>query len=202
MRTALLLTPELMRGQVLPGSEEELKCKARMEEEQRQRELRKRQQMELQELCELFAAIEAGTIETVYDSCDYNRTQTLNKLLEMSEGSTDEAQGEIANVLASEVDRIESMISYKKNLVDASIRCPISGKPMVDPVFAADGCDIPPNVDMDPIKLQCAATHTISGLCRSIVTLMCHSAPSMSMSLCHTSTLSFLTLPSCTPQGP
>ena len=130
-------------AQVLPGSEEELKCKARMEEEQRQKELRRRQQLELQELCQLFGAIEASTIETVYDSCDYNRTQTLKKLLEMSEGAGEEAQGEIASVLASEVDRIDSMITHKKTLVDSSIRCPISGKPMVDPVFAADGW-VPP----------------------------------------------------------
>jgi hypothetical protein len=128
---------------VLPGSEEELKCKARMEEEQRQKELRRRQQLELQELCQLFGAIEASTIETVYDSCDYNRTQTLKKLLEMSEGAGEEAQGEIASVLASEVDRIDNMITHKKTLVDSSIRCPISGKPMVDPVFAADGW-VPP----------------------------------------------------------
>mmetsp|Transcript_21763 Transcript_21763/g.50514 ORF Transcript_21763/g.50514 Transcript_21763/m.50514 type:complete len:313 (+) Transcript_21763:197-1135(+) len=131
--------PRCSMEQVLPGSEEELKCKARMEEEARQQQLKRRQQLELSELCELFSAIDRGTIEAVYDSCDYNRTQTLSKLMEMSEGSTDEAQGEIAGVLALEVDRIEAMISYKKSLVDTNIRCPLSGRVMEDPVFAADG---------------------------------------------------------------
>ncbi len=34
--------------------------------------------------------------------------------------------GEMAGALMSEVDRLDSMISYKKQLVDTNIRCPLS----------------------------------------------------------------------------
>jgi hypothetical protein len=45
---------------------------------------------ELDELCNLFSVIERSVIETVYDSCDYNRTQTLTTLIDMmGDGASD-----------------------------------------------------------------------------------------------------------------
>eukprot|EP00293_Proteomonas_sulcata_P001020 CAMPEP_0184328596 /NCGR_PEP_ID=MMETSP1049-20130417/143705_1 /TAXON_ID=77928 /ORGANISM="Proteomonas sulcata, Strain CCMP704" /LENGTH=268 /DNA_ID=CAMNT_0026650915 /DNA_START=983 /DNA_END=1789 /DNA_ORIENTATION=+ len=121
--------------QVLPGSEEALKAKARMEEEARQIHLKKKQNEELGELCKLFSNMDPGVIEAVYETCEHSRTAALASLLDMvgSEG------GGLDQSLRGEVERLAEQIHYKRAIVTNHIRCPITGEVMEDPVFASDG---------------------------------------------------------------
>ncbi|EKX43325.1 hypothetical protein GUITHDRAFT_163902 [Guillardia theta CCMP2712] len=126
--------PRCSMEQVLPGTEEALKCRARQEEALRQKEIRSRETKELAELCKLFGIVDSAVVEAVYESCDKQRTATISRLLEMVEDT-----GAIEDDLREEVIRLQDQIVKVRALVEQSIRCPISGNVMEDPVFAADG---------------------------------------------------------------
>jgi hypothetical protein len=68
---------------VLPGTEEALKCKARYEEEMRQKALKLRHQDELRGLCEIFYTMESSIVEAVYESCDKQRGVALEQIMDM-----------------------------------------------------------------------------------------------------------------------
>jgi len=70
--------------QVLPGTEEALKCKARYEEEMRQKALKQRHQEELQGLCEIFYTMDASIVEAVYETADKQRSLALQQLMDMA----------------------------------------------------------------------------------------------------------------------
>lgn len=126
--------PRCQMEQVLPGTEEALKCKARYEEEMRQKALLLKYQEELRGLCEIFHTLEPNIVEAVYETADKQRSIALQQLMEMA-GDTPE----LCQSLRKEAARMHAELLEKRNLVEDSIRCPISRKPMKDPVLASDG---------------------------------------------------------------
>jgi len=123
-----------MREQVLPGTEEALKCKARHEEEMRLKAIKVRQQEEVRGLCEMFNNMEPSIIDAVYESCEKHRCSALQQLMDMA-GDTPA----LHNALRAEALRLHSVMLYKKRVVESSLRCPISRRLMKDPVLASDG---------------------------------------------------------------
>ena len=126
--------PRCQMEQVLPGTEEALKCKARYEEEMRQKALKQRHQEELQGLCEIFYTMDASIVEAVYETADKQRSLALQQLMDMA-GDTPALQSS----LRAEALRLHTVMLEKKNLVEDSMRCPISGDVMQDPVIGTDG---------------------------------------------------------------
>lgn len=123
-----------MSEQVLPGTEEALKCKARYEEEMRQKAMKSRQQDEVRGLCEMFYNMEPSIIDAVYESCDKHRCTALQQLMDMA-GDTPH----LHDSLRLEAFRLHKVILEKRRLVESSMRCPISRLVMTDPVLASDG---------------------------------------------------------------
>lgn len=100
----------------------------------RQKALKIRQQEELRGLCEIFYTMEASIVEAVYESCDKQRGIALQQLMDMV-GNTPE----LSKSLRAEAFRLHKVMMEKKSIVESSIRCPISGAVMKDPVLASDG---------------------------------------------------------------
>eukprot|EP00277_Geminigera_cryophila_P016754 CAMPEP_0179441110 /NCGR_PEP_ID=MMETSP0799-20121207/24697_1 /TAXON_ID=46947 /ORGANISM="Geminigera cryophila, Strain CCMP2564" /LENGTH=309 /DNA_ID=CAMNT_0021225107 /DNA_START=546 /DNA_END=1475 /DNA_ORIENTATION=- len=126
--------PRCQMEQVLPGTEEALKCKARHEEEMRLKAIKVRQQEEVRGLCEMFNNMEPSIIDAVYESCEKHRCSALQQLMDMA-GDTPA----LHNALRAEALRLHSVMLHKKRVVESSLRCPISRRLMKDPVLASDG---------------------------------------------------------------
>lgn len=126
--------PRCQMEQVLPGTEEALKCKARYEEEMRQKALKLRHQDELRGLCEIFYTMESSIVEAVYESCDKQRGVALEQIMDMV-GDT----AQLEKSLRTEALRLNKVMLKKRRLVESSMRCPISRQMMTDPVLASDG---------------------------------------------------------------
>jgi hypothetical protein len=126
--------PRCQMEQVLPGTEEALKCKARHEEDMRQKTLDLRHKEEVRGLCEVFYTMDPSIVEAVYESADKQRGTALQQLMDMA-GDT----AELTKSLQNEALRLHKVILAKKRIVENCMRCPISEARMADPVMASDG---------------------------------------------------------------
>lgn len=131
--------------QLLPGTEEASKRKAALEEEKRQEEIKRREAIILQELCEMFGrfGIEPVVVEAVYDDCNHerfsssvrethylfsvtfslflSRPQTVVSLTGMLQ---DRKQIEEALSDATYMQELE--LHHKRSVIERSILCPLS----------------------------------------------------------------------------